>query len=449
MTKNELLPGVPRLGWFVDGDPSTERIAVMLQDTGNAIELTIPLKGLLAKDDPYGRWWSSRVAFGDDPDRTRHSYRPPRVLLIDDAHGPVVLVGCRSTSSSSSTSVGRGIIVANFAVLGGSHLRYEKIDGLRTEIPALTAWAHLSNMSITTATDKDNRLRSIEMKLTDAEPVSLARPLNLKMRSTWRTETPLGGFIAHEGIELETSVKRPRSWEEHIQLHEAVLELASIAAWAPFGFSSLKVKRIDDPLRNAAGGSLGERWLPVVSHRFPKHAPWKKTPRFLFPYNEVGPQGVSRWLRLRQTYGRVIGPLLNVLRSEHRWGHPSLVQSGIALEALGYLVDVEKNGGAHLNSRNQMNFKPGLRVILEDMAVRPFADVDGWIDRADAAYMGAKHPDRPEPDSLEQINTLRDNLLVLRFWIGLQLGVKPSSLCKALPTDRLARVVVTQDYQGD
>ena len=130
--------------------------------------------------------------------------------------------------------------------------------------------------------------------------------------------------------------------------------------------------------------------------------------------------------------------MLNILRSDNKWGHPSLVQSGIALEALGYLIDVEKNGGANLNNRKQMNFKPGLRVILDDMSVKPFEDLEGWIKRADESYMGAKHPDRPEPDSLVQINTLRENLLILRFWIGLQVGAKPNSLVEGLRLDPLA-----------
>ena len=56
MSTNELKSGEPRLGWFVDGDPQTDRIAVMLRDTGSAIELTVPLRGMLAREDPYGRW---------------------------------------------------------------------------------------------------------------------------------------------------------------------------------------------------------------------------------------------------------------------------------------------------------------------------------------------------------------------------------------------------------
>lgn len=445
MGKNELVPGEPRLGWFIDGDPKTDYIAVMLRDTGNSIELTVPLKGMLSRDDPYGRWWSSGVMFGDDPDRTRHSYRPPRVLLMHDAHGPVVLVGCRSTGSTSSFQVGKGHIVANFAVLGGTNLRYEKIHGLRTEIPALAAWTRLSSMAVETETNSKSRIQSVQMTLTNAKTIPLARSMNLEMKSTWRTERSSGSFLAYEGVELETLVQRARTWDDHLQIHGAVLELVSIAGWKPFGISSVKVRRIDDPERSLAGGSMGARWFPVVTHRLLKHETWSKDPRFLFPYSEVGPRGISRWLRLRKTYGRVIGPLLNILRSDNSWGHPSLVQSGIALEALGYLIDVEKNDGSHLNNRKQMNFKPGLRVILADMEVKPIDDAEGWVERADAAYMGAKHPDRSEPDSLIQMNTLRENLLVLRFWVGAQLGVKPESLMKALKMDPLADEFVLLD----
>lgn len=438
MANNELIPGEPRLGWLVDGDPDTDHIAVMLRDTGTAIDLTVPLKGMFQAGDPYGRWWSADFHFGDDPGRTRYSYKPPRVLSLEDAHGPVVLVGCRSTGSTSNFYVGQGHIVANYAVIGGTHLRYEKVNGLRTEIPGLAIWTRLSSMTIRTETDERSRIQSVQMTLQNAEPISLARPMNLVMRSSWRTKRPSGGFHADEGVELETSVEKARTWDEHLRVHSAVLDLVSIAAWKAFGIASTKVSRRDDPFRNGAGDEIGPRWSPVATHRLPKHQGWGKEPRFLFPYDEVGSRGVSRWLRLRQNYGRVVGPLLNILRSDDPWGHPSVVQSGIALEALGYLIDIKKNNGANLNTRGQMNFKPGLRVILADMRVKPFDDLEGWITRADASYMGAKHPDRSEPDSLEMLNTLRENLLILRFWIGLQIGVKPKSLVEALKRDALS-----------
>lgn len=342
MADNHLLVGVPRLGWFIDGDPSTDDIAVMLQDTGTVIQLTVPLKGMFAHHDPYGRWWSRGVEYGDDPDRTRFSYKPPRVLLVHDSNGPVALVGCRSGGSINGFSAGQGQIVATFAVFGASTLKYEKIHGLRTEIPALAAWTRLSNMDVDVVHDDNSRVQSVRMTLTDAPAVSLTRSMNLKMRSSWRTESPRGSFLAFEGVKLDTTLREPRSWEEHLHVHRAVLDLASLAAWVPFGYSQVEVHRADDSHEDG-----GQRWLTVASHRLPKHEAWSEEPQFLFPYTEIGPRGVTRWLKLRETYGQAIGPLLNILRSEDPWSPANLVQSGIALEALGYLIDVTKNGGAH------------------------------------------------------------------------------------------------------
>jgi hypothetical protein len=438
MAKNELVVGEPRLGWFVDGNPDTEQIAVMLQDTGSAIELTIPLKGMFADEDPYGRWWSSGTQFMDDLDRTKHSYGPPRVLVMHDNSGPVVLVGCRSAGSTMSFRVGQGRIVANFAVLGGQTLAYEKIHGLRTEIPALAAWTRLSSMEVKVTTNDKRRVQAVQMTLADAPEVQLTRALNLKMKSSWRTENPRGRFLAYEGVKLETIATKPRTWDEHLNLHGAVLELISLAAWRSFGFASVEVNRADDPTRDLAQESMGEKWSDVATHRLPKHEEWTKDPQFLFPYAEIGPGGIAKWLKLRKDYGQAVGPLLGILRADDRWSHASVVQSGISLEALGYLIDVNKNGSTHLNSRKQMNFKPGLQVILDDMAVKPFADTADWIGRADNAYMGAKHPDRPEQDSLVMLNTLRQNILVLRYWIAQQLGATETSLNDRIRTDPLA-----------
>lgn len=436
MAGNDLIQGEPRLGWFVDGNPDTDHTAVMLRDTGAAIELTIPLMEMRGGDDPYGRWWSSGTLFMDDPDRSKYSYLPPRVLMMRDDYGAVVLVGCRSSGYRSNRGVGRGRIVANYAVLGGESLDYEKVRGMRTEMPALASWTRLSGMKVSVERDDENRAKSVQMTLTNSPPVALAQRMNLTMQPTWRTQQPPGTFIATEGVKLETMVTKAQSWDEHLQVHAALLDLVSIAAWRPFGFSVVEVQRADEERG-------GRAWLEVATHRLPKHEEWDKEPRFLFPYHEVAPQGVERWLSLRRDYGRVVGPLLNILRSDEPWSHASLVQSGISLEMLGYLVDTIKNHGANLNGRSQMNFKVGLQVILDDMVTKPFSDTAGWIDRAYAAYMGAKHPDRAEPDSLDMLNALRENLLVLRFWIALQLGAKPETLDDRVRTEPHSHEIVS------
>lgn len=110
----------------------------------------------------------------------------------------------------------------------------------------------------------------------------------------------------------------------------------------------------------------------------------------------------------------------------------------IALEALGYLTDTTKNSGVHLNNRKQINFKPALKVILDDLPEAPFTDTAEWVRRADEVYMSTKHPDRRHPDSLIILNTLRENLLIVRYWIAQQLVVKADSLRQRILTDPLA-----------
>ena len=89
-----------------------------------------------------------------------------------------------------------------------------------------------------------------------------------------------------------------------------------------------------------------------------------------------------------------------------------------------------------------MKFKTGLQVILDDLPEKPFADTRGWMDRATDTYMGAKHPDRPELDIIVALNTMRETLLVIRFWIAQQLGVDAGSLRDGLHWDPLAHEFV-------
>ncbi len=212
----------------------------------------------------------------------------------------------------------------------------------------------------------------------------------------------------------------------------------SVAAWRKFGVSALKVRHDGDG-EPWPDGTLRPTWRAVATHMLPEDKPLPKNVSFLYPYAEVGPRGVQRWLRLHEDYTDVLTAVVNILWSDNPWGHAALVQSGIALENLGYQIVVQKKGGTGLNSRRQLLYRDALKEILDDMTVKPFEDTDEWIRDSTDCYMGAKHADRATPDTLDQVNTLRRNLLVLRFWIGLEIGVKPESLTATLGRDPLAQ----------
>ena len=462
MADNELIVGEPRLGWLIDGNPKTPETAVMLRDTGAAIELRIPLQGMLREDGPYARWWSSLTIHADDPEQTKYSYTPPRVMLFHDDCGVVALVGCRAGGTRQTLDAGYGVIVANYAVLGGRSLKYDKINGMRSDLPAMASWTGITSLIVKANNDAEGLLESVQVELKRLSPVSISRTLNLAIHPLWEARQPHAAFSARERIMLGTMVKDARSWEDHLMVHGAVWDLVSIAAWRPFTVARLEVCRGDDLVRTSRGTT--ERWSQVVTHRLPQYSDDNSRKlSFLFWYDNIGARGVKRWLHLREEYTDAFDPFLSILRSDEPWSDANVVQIGIVLEKLGYLIDIKKNEGDHLNGHNQLSFMEALQVILNDMPVTPFVGDDEsenevhenessvddtsdvWKRNIRAAYMGLKHADRTMPDSLDLINALRKSILVVRFWIAHQLGVRDNVLKEGRKYDPLSKSFIGID----
>lgn len=447
MAENVLVPGKPRLGWLVDGDESTPHVAVMVEDTGQQIEVTVPTKGMLDRDDPYARWFSAGISFGDDPDRTKFAYRPPSNILVEGKDGPVVLVGCRSSGHwMNLPGPGQGKIVASFAILGARHLNYSRINGLRAELPALAPWTGLRSVRTEPKTDGTGKVQRVEVTLDSPPPQALSRRMNLALRPTWRTSYPdtVGTFAAHDVVELMTATKDPRPWEDHIDQLAAIRELLSLSAWRRFGFSRLAVNRGDDPERVLSGDAVGERWAEASTHRLPKHEDWSKTPHFLFSYEDIGVVGVRRWIRIREHFQRGLRPLVGLTDQPNSYLEVKLVQSGIALEALGYQLAVDQ-GKVTPGKRLQQTYADALRTILDDMVYVPLTESEAWVVRSTDHYRGTKHADNQPPDPIEAANTMRENLLVARFWLAGRLGVKRKDLESRLERDPMSNPYVARE----
>lgn len=436
MENNRLRVGEPRLCRLIDGDPETSGAVVMLRDTGNAIEATFPIAGMVDSGGSYDRWWSRGVTYGDDPD---YSYSPPSVMLLYDDNGSVVLIGCRATEWKRTLNAGRGVIVADFAVIGGESLDYGKINGMRTASPAYSQWMGGSSISVNRDVDQSDRLQSLTLSLKRVEDFQVSQRFSLSARWDWRVMPVLGGYDVRESLVFQTVVEDPREWSAHLNLHLAVLDLISIAAWKNCAFSEIYVNRRDDPEKALAGNILGVRWVEIMSRVLPGDDVSDCGKNFLFTYNDASSGVIDIWFQLKMDYGRALDYLLRILRSGHTWSPQSAVISSIALEQLGYLIEDHDNSRSHLDNRGQLHFKDALGVILDDMEAIPIGcdDVEGWKERCRNVYMGAKHADREEADHLTMLNTLRENLLVLRYWIAQRLGVSGDVLERNLARDPL------------
>lgn len=437
MGENELVVGQPRLGWFIDGDDATPLVAAMLEDTGEQIVLSLPTN---AHDDPYYRWFISDAHFGDDPDQSQFRYAPPTVSMLRDVDGPVVLVGCRASGHRERAGIGRGRIIANFAVLGATHLNYEEIDGMRTEIPALARWTGLRSVDLTRKTDEAGRVQSIQITLDAPPDIELSPDLHLRLHPSWRTSYPdnIGTFASHDVVQVQTRSASPVAWHEHTRMHQAVRELLAIAAWRPLGYQRIEVTRDDDPETFLSGDPAHPRWLPVMTHRMRQHEPWTSDPRFLFTFRDIGTGGVTEWLLVRKLFERTVRAMVSVADGHIQFVGERMLQAGIALEALGYQIDLNA-GGQNLNSRGELPFPKALDIVLQNLVQTPLAEPLDWKARTIACYKAVKHPDKTEPDSLVLANTMRESLLVLRTWLAGRLGCEPTNLGKALEWDPMSQ----------
>jgi hypothetical protein len=442
MGKNELIEGQPRIGWLADGNPDTPHVAVMLNDDGRQVSLTVPYRQI-DPNDQYHRWFASNVNFADDPDRTKHSYAPPSSIIFQDQDGLVVLVGCRAAGWKSNFSIGSGQIVANFAVLGGKNFKFEKLNGLRTEIPGLAQWSGQKSVDVKPILDSDSRFKRLEINLEAAPEVPLSPKMNLLLLPNWRTSEPdqIGTFATHDVVQIQTSSKRPVSWEEHLDGHLALRDLLVISGWRKFGYSRVEANRADNPEKAMSGKVFGPKWSEVVTHRLHRQSDLDARPRYLFEFKDIGAQGVRRWIKVRAHFERTVQPLIGIVDQEDAFLETRMTQSGIALEALGYQLEVD-SGGHGFNKLGQITYREALKKILADMKFVPLSDPDAWIERSRTCYMGVKHADNLLPDQLTLANTLRENLQVLRYWIAGRLGCRKSQLQKSAGTDPLSNKYV-------
>lgn len=435
--ENVVRPGKSRLGWLYDGSDETPHLAVMLQDTGERIELHVPLRGM-GINDQYSRWFGQNINYGDDPDRTRYDYQPPKNLLFVDEEGHVALVGCRADGfKQASVGAGVGYIIPNYAVLGGTNLKYDRLNGLRTEIPGLSKWTGLTSREVSWKTDDKGLIKRANVTLESPPAIRLSRKMNLTLEPAWSTSSPEpeGTLASHDIVFLETRTKRPRSWHDHLYPHLRVRELLLISAWYPFGFSQVLANRTDDPERVLSGKAVHERWSETATHALPKHL-LEQQPRFLFTFKDIGgASGVRRWLRLRARFQKAIQPLIAV-RDQRSFIETQILQTGAALEALGHGLGVEDGK----SPTHRVGYRRALNRIISDLKHNPLPDTDDWKDRSQESYLAVKHPDREVPDVLVLANTLRENLLVTRLWVAGRLGVKPATLEQRLSLDPHSKV---------
>lgn len=435
---NDLTVGIPRVGWLHHQklpDPA-QPAPCMLLDDGKQITLRVPL--LSGTDDMHERWLLAPVAnLAEDPDRTKHDYAAPETVAFIDRHGIVMLVGCKWSLAGWSNHGSEGVITAKRAVLGGNEYRYPMINAMRTEISGLADWLGLSGVDVNVDRDVNGRAQSITVTSQTTEPVRLSPRLNFSVGATWRTRNVTDGRGIEAPAEVTTQVAKVRSWDDHAELHHALLGLVEISAWSRIGFRTMEVRRSDDPENTLAGNVLAQKWNPVRSHErdhIEASAPGEPR-RFLFTYADMGSRGVREWLQVRTTFQRGVQQMHALLHQPGMFIEVQQANVGGALEAIGYVLALEAGKSAHGAAREP--YARRLERLRQKIPERVL-DRD-WPERSRAAFMAAKHVDAPAPPVDQQLRAIGENILAYRYWLARRLGSTDGQLLRLIRLDPVVR----------
>lgn len=433
--KNELPSGARRVGSLIDFDEATPLAVGVLERSDERIILTVTWHDF---ESPYAAW------FGHGRNRTktaggRLATRVPRVLLFQDANGPVLLVGCRNAGYHTNVfGPGSGTIAVDYAVLGvADNCDFSRATGAESEVSGLREWLGISSVDLTV---DEGQGTSRDVIVVEASPaIFVGGPFNLEFRPASEVVGPRssGEWRVRDLVYCLTTEAATIDVEELLGHHRAVRDLLVVARWWPESCILRRATHPGAPLRSIDGQEHGAQWSDiVVSPDRPPERPrgyWDDLIRF----DEIGTDGILRWIQLREDFARALDPVIATRYLDVNFPATYLAQVGPGLEALGYLLLLRD--GMSKRKANDVVLEARLERVLADVGDCAPVNVGTWATTTAAAYNGVKHVNRQLPDPVDALNTWRESVLVVRAWVAIELGVAAKEVKERLRRDPQAR----------
>jgi hypothetical protein len=275
----------------------------------------------------------------------------------------------------------------------------------------------------------------IAINLLSPEPVAIPdsgltfRPSFSKLKTTHSLEVK---DLVH--LEHRTGDESP--WRAHFSALQAIRDLLAISRWRSEALVAERVMRSDDALETLNGKAVREQWRDVLDDTSNLVMDEKVTPAHLIQYQELGPEGISRWIKLREEFSRALDPAISSIYVENLITEVRLTQVAIGLEALGYLLFLRDDGLSE-GAANRKNIKQRLDRIAQDLdGILPFVSSNpDWSQNIADAYNALKHVNRATPQAVDVANAWREGMLLFRAWFASELGVDHDALTQRILQD--------------
>lgn len=432
---NKLEPGTRRSGSFIDFNPDTPSVAVTLEHNEGGLDVTVPWGD---ETSPYSRWFTSKNGIHQIPPPPDPPPLPRRALF-QDSHGSVLLLRLWTGQYHANLlgGPGSGHLHAQVAVMGvHEDLEFDVPHGMQTEITGLQAWLGISSWKQTLSTSEDEAHNvEIRTELPPGLEIGEHHSCRISFRPGWKLSPrdEEGRIVLHDLLYCVTETYEAMAWNHHEQPHRAVRDLLVLSRWHAESCIVVKAQRKEDLLRRP-GETTSDRvyWRDVVAPGSERAGSPSGHRSHLIEFKDLGPDGLMRWLALRDEFSRAIDPVVTSIELRGTTPNTLLAHTGPGLEALGYLL-VLRDTGSERKAR-ESRLRQRLERILEDVGnCLPF-DASEWAARTADVYNGIKHANREAPDMLDVFNAWRECVLVVRAWIAVELGVPQESI-----KDRLLR----------
>lgn len=419
-----------KLGWYSDGLPddlSPER-PVMLQCSDDDILVTCIVK----PDEPLLPYFQADIR------RPRPILDPPTPttgVFYGDG-GPVALAGGRYLAGSFGATATYGRIRFRFAVHGGTNLKYDRINGLRTRIQGMAEWFNLSLPEWDLVRTPAGTVHGVQVTARSKADVVVADRLGLSLELGFQSEPVEHGTLVTGLPSLKTRGEDDAPWEDHLKVHRLVADLLAVAAGEEVAFEAAWAIRDDDPAVAIAGNELGPVWCRATVPSLHLRVPTDRL-NFLFTSADLAGDAVSRWLALDEShFHRALDHVRGTFRSRFDYVESRFGLIAMAVEHLGHAIGVEQEKWP---GSSQASYRDKATCLADSLPGFVRAD---WPARMAQLNRALKHADHGEPDPTELIDATRETQLVLRSWVAIRLGMSPTDLLARLREQREWRVLV-------
>lgn len=425
------------LGFVMNNDG--DEFPAVLRDTGDQIELSI-----LKRDD--GQAIEKIETAVNNEEQDLRIGKEFGICIEFKADYPYTLIGREGSSYGTSSDVGVVTLIPERVIARVACKDFDTVDGMLTSMDGLSQWLGLSCFRW----GNEGLKQTLTVEDTPETAMELSGELSYVQK--WFIQPRQDSAEITNRVYLKTFLPQA-SWSEHLRIHDLISELMSVADCCTHGYRNMKVCKVEADVSTSK--EIGrDKWHDVLSYNpVVDRNGVDCVTIFLFTYDDLSEDGISRWSELRSECSQGMVMLLYLIREFDNLAiETEAMLVGAMLECVGWYIVKSKKQTHRMKPWKDRktetkrvvpkSFEDMLNALLEEFGnLVPLNDIENWKDCMHDAYIGNKHPDAGKAELDETRLVVMESMILVRMWVGMQVGVDLKKMKGGLGRDRIGRLI--------